>query len=303
MVNFYTKNGVIRFIGNVYLLTFLGLSIAYCQRIKPDMTPVELAQRIFDENGFPALGNYITGDYKGHPNGKDFKQKNSKRTFKLLSQTNQNAVVALTITNKAGLGTDYYLYFVKQTIWKMQAFRSLAMAGYGLFEKNQLERLNTKQIDSIIALSERKQGVYSLFSSREDYNFKLGNARLLSLSDDGLIAFFNEHRHQFDELKKVIIAGKDEFKKNKTADIELNVKNSKVIEDRWKEACRKLFILYAPARDSDFRNSVEVVIWGMSDNSMGYVYIPDKENIPMMSPDHIILLRAMGDGWFLYKTT
>lgn len=294
---------MIKFIFNVCLVTFLGLNITYCQHIKSDMTPVELAQRVFDENGFSALDNYITGEYKGHPNGKDIKQKSSKRTFKLLSQTNKNAVVALTITDKEGLGTDYYLYFVKEAVWKIQAFRSLAMAGFGLSEKKQLERLNAKQIDSIIAMSEQKKVVYSPFSSREEYNFKLGNARLLSLSDDGLMAFFNEHRHQFDELKELIIAGKEELKKNKTADTNLDTKNWKAIEDHWKEAYQKSFISYVPTSDSDFRNSVELVIWGMSDNSVGYVYIPDKQNIPMMSPDHIILLRAMGDGWFLYKTT
>ncbi|GAB3790510.1 hypothetical protein GCM10028818_60770 [Spirosoma horti] len=298
---------MIKFVFISCLFTSLSLTSTCCQSISSDLEPLELAQRIFNPNGFSALEQYSTGEYKkerkGHPNGKDINQKNAQRTFRLLSQTNQQSVVAMTITNQAGLATDYYLYFVKEGVWKMQAFRSLAMAGFGLFEKKQLERFSPQQVDSIIAVSQHKPGAYSPFSSRAEYNFKLGNARLLSLSDDGLIAFFNEHRHQFDELKKMIIAGKEELNEKKTADLDLNTKNRKAIEDRWKEAYQKLFISYTPTSDSDFRNSVELVIWGMSDNSVGYVYIPDKQTIPMTSPDHIILLRAMDDRWFLYKTT
>ncbi|QJD80037.1 hypothetical protein [Spirosoma rhododendri] len=297
------KKSVIRFVVGVCLLALPGLTATHGQVTKSAMTPVEVARRIFDAKGFPALGKYITGEYKedkGHPNGKD-SRKSATFRFKLLSQTSRDAVVNLTIPNKSGSGTDYYLFFVKQGVWKMHAFRSLAMAGFGLFEKNYLERLSSRQVDSVIAASDPK--THGLFSSREEYSYKLGNARLLALSDDELIGYFNEHRHQFDELKKIIIAGKEELERNKTADIKLAIQNQKPVEENWKKDYKTLFITYVPASDMDFKNAVELVIWGMVDNLVGYVYIPDKQNVPMMSPDHIILLRAMGDGWFLYKTT
>ncbi len=299
----YHNRVMIRFICTFCLLTFLDLTGICCQPVKVDMTPVELAQRIFDKNGFSDINKYITGEYKGHPNGKEIIPKGANRKFTLLSQTNQNAVVALTITDKAGLGKDYYLYFVKESVWKMQAFRSLAMTGFGLFEKNQLERLNAQQIDSIIATSQQSQLGHSLFSSRQEYDFKLGNARLLTLSDEGLITFFNAHRHQFEELKDVILAGKKELEENKTVNKELTIKNQRMLESSWKEVYQKLFITYVPASDYDFKSSVELVVWGMVDNSVGYVYIPDQRHIPTMSPDHIIMLRAIDGGWFLYKTT
>jgi hypothetical protein len=294
---------MIKFVFIVYLLTLSGLTVTHGQPVKLAMTPVEVAKRIFDARGFPALGKYITGEYeedKGRPNGKNI-NKNSKHIVKLLSQTNKQAVVDLTIVNKSGSATDYYLFFVKGTVWKMQALRSLAMVGFGLLEKSLLERLSSRQVDSIIAVADTT--THRFFSSREEYNYKLGNARLLTLSDDELIVHFNEHRQQFDELKKMVLAGKEELERSKTADIKLTIQNQKVVEENWKGASRALLLTYVPASDRDFKNSVELVIWGMVDNSVGYVYIPNKQTIPVMSPDHIILLRAMGDGWFLYKTT
>ncbi|CAN5204866.1 hypothetical protein BH09BAC4_BH09BAC4_40730 [soil metagenome] len=104
-----------------FLITANG---AYSQ----NYTPLELAKHIFNEKGFPAIKKYTTGEYEGHPNGKEL-QKNAVKKFLLLSQTTQKAVVAMSVKSPAGNGVDLYLYFKKDNVWKMNAIRSLAMMG------------------------------------------------------------------------------------------------------------------------------------------------------------------------------
>ncbi|GAB4050004.1 hypothetical protein [Spirosoma litoris] len=75
------------------LWMLLRTQAGFCQTLEP----LELAKRIFDKEGFADLPNYIEGnDYNGHPNGQDL-PKNSTTRFQLLSQTDQRAVVALTV--------------------------------------------------------------------------------------------------------------------------------------------------------------------------------------------------------------
>lgn len=185
----------------------------------------------------------------------------------------------------------------------MQAYRALAMKGFGLFVKRQLERFSAQQVDSIVAVVATDKQPSVLFASKEEYNFKLRNAQLLMFTDDQLITFFNEHREQFNELKTAVAAEKETLRREKTTNSELLKRNGEAFVKRWEGLYKKLFIAYVPAYDTDFKNSVELVIWGMVDNYVGYVYIPDEKDVPRMSPDHIIMLRAMGDGWYLYKTT
>jgi hypothetical protein len=41
----------------------------------------------------------------------------------------------------------------------------------------------------------------------------------------------------------------------------------------------------------------------MIDNTVGYFYEPDKTKIPEINPSEIIMIREIGDGWYMYKTT
>ena len=41
----------------------------------------------------------------------------------------------------------------------------------------------------------------------------------------------------------------------------------------------------------------------MIDNTVGYLYVHDRENLPKMNPSRIIMIREIGSGWYLFKTT
>ena len=91
--------------------------------------PLDLAEKIFSKDSLPNINNYITGEYKGRPNGQDL-SKGSTTRFTLLGQADNRSVIAMTILDSTGKGLDTYLHFEKDTIWKMSAFRALALTGY-----------------------------------------------------------------------------------------------------------------------------------------------------------------------------
>ncbi|CAN5204709.1 hypothetical protein BH09BAC4_BH09BAC4_40720 [soil metagenome] len=165
-----------------------------------------------------------------------------------------------------------------------------------MYEKSILDKLTLSQIDSIIAVakSPENRAQDAMFSSKEDLEFKLGNARLIISSDDKLISYFQGKKNDFERIKELIIEN-DNHTKGDTSAVEI----PKNLKDDYK----KLFISFVPTKDYDFKNCIEFVIGGIGDNVVGYVYIPTKKDLPQMSADHIIMLREMGEGWYLYKTT
>ncbi|HVK40120.1 MAG TPA: hypothetical protein VNA88_16430 [Candidatus Kapabacteria bacterium] len=48
---------------------------------------------------------------------------------------------------------------------------------------------------------------------------------------------------------------------------------------------------------------VLVLIDGMIDNEVGFLYVPNPRDVPVMSPKRYILVEPIGGGWYLYKTT
>ena len=165
---------------------FLTVTTIYGQTYEP----LDLAKKIFGKENFPNIKNYITGEYEGQPNGQDI-QKGVKTKFILLGQTDNTAVIALTMLDSLDNGFDAYLHFEKDTVWKMSAFRGLAMTGIIEQMKNELEKMTPQQVDEIIAKSKKKKkDDFSLFGSREEYNFQLGNAKLILELDDNIIKHF-----------------------------------------------------------------------------------------------------------------
>ena len=115
--------------------------------------------------------------------------------------------------------------------------------------------------------------------------------------DDQLIRYFKEHETEFEQLKQLILKSKKQPGINK--------ESQKQLEESWKPAYKKLFLSYVPFGNYSFSfdGAIELVIGGLGDNSVGYVYVADKKDLPVMSEDAIIMLREIGNGWYLYKTT
>jgi phosphopantetheine adenylyltransferase len=260
------------------------------------MEPLDLAKKIFGKEPFPNIEKYIAGEYDGRPNGQDL-QSGSVTHFLLLGQTSNKAVVAMTILDSAGKGLDTYLHFEKDSIWKMHAFRALAMTGIIEQAKNELEKMTPKQVDDLIEKSKKaKDKKHIVFASREDYNYELGNARLILELDENIIQHFLQNKAEFERIKEAALkeAG------NKKSDGERSVK----LVENLRNDYRKLFISSVSYGGYELGGKcLDFSIGGMLDNTVGFLYVKDKKELPEMNDSRVIMLREIGDGWYLYKTT
>lgn len=275
------------------LLTSLILTItlSYGQNYEP----LDLAKKIFDKNGFENIENYVTGEYKGIPNGKNLSEETTTK-FILLGQTEKIAVVAMTVLDSSSEGFDTYLHFVKDTVWKMSAFRGLAMTGMIEQMKMALEIMSPEEIDEMIteAKNEEDDG-FSLFTSREEFEFELGNATLIIALDDNIIKHFVANEAEFERLKNLALT---QLENEKVVD-----KRSIQLIENLKADYRKLFISSVSAGDYELGNCINFLIGGMLDNTVGYIYVKNKKDLPEMNPSSIIMIREIGNGWYMYKTT
>jgi SLT domain-containing protein len=271
------------------IMLILTITTAYGQAYQP----LDLAKMLFGKDSLPNIENYVSGEYKGRPNGQDL-QKGSTTRFTLLGQTAQTAVVGMTILDSLGKGIDTYLHFEKNTNWKMNAFRALAMTGMIEQIKEALEKMTTQQVDEIINKS-KKNDKFAMFTSREDYNFQLGKAKLTLELDENIIKHFLTNQTEFERLKNVALS---QLKRE-----EVDEESSILLIEDLKTDYKRLFISSVSSGGYELGNCINFLIGGMVDNSVGYIYVNDKKHLPEMSPDRIIMIREIGNGWYIYKTT
>jgi hypothetical protein len=66
---------------------------------------------------------------------------------------------------------------------------------------------------------------------------------------------------------------------------------------------QSLYISRLTRRDTGCGTCLEFLIGGLVDNTVGLLYQPDATAVPPMHPDRIIVIKPIGNGWYLYKTT
>lgn len=278
-------------IKTIFTILILSITTSYGQSFEP----LDLAKKIFGNDSFPNIGNYITDEYEGRPNGQDI-QKGSTTKFELLGQTDKIAVVGMTILDSTGKGLDTYLHFEKDTIWKMNAFRALAMTGIIEQIVLELEKMTPTQIDEIIKQANSKKEIEGMFKSKEDYDFELGNAKLTLELDENLKKHFLTNQAEFERIKNIALL---EFE-TKTLTGERKIK----LVENLKSDYRKLFISSVSYGDYEVGgNCLSFLVGGMLDNTVGYIFIKEKRNLPEMNPRRVIMLKEIGEGWYIYKTT
>ena len=275
------------------LLTLSTLLFISTSSFSQDLEPLDLARNIFSQESITNITDFVTGEYEGRPNGQDL-PKSSKTQFILLSQTPGKAVVGMSILDSVGKGLDTYLHFEKSTRWKLSAFRALAMTGILEEVRIELERLSVAQVDSLIQVSQKNKKS-SMFTSREDYEFQLGNIKLTLDLDANIINHFLENKAEFERIKDLAF--------REIVDKKLGVDKSTKLVESSKPQLKKLYISSVSSGGHEFGQCLNFLIGGMIDNSVGYIFVKDKKDLPEMSSQRIIMLREIGDGWYIYKTT
>ncbi|RAV98439.1 hypothetical protein [Pseudochryseolinea flava] len=275
------------------LITVLILTIACAHGQAYE--PLALAKKIFDKDTLSNIATYVIGEYKGRPHGGDL-GKGAKTRFMLLEQTAESAVVNMTVLDSTGVGFDTYLHFKKETIWKMSAFRALAQTGIIDRIKTQLEKMSQADVDRVVAeVKKNGKDKFSMFSSQEEYNFLLGNAKLTLALDDHIVQHFVENMAVFEQLKDLAIAELKNKKNDEEGSIKLIAQSKREYE--------RLFIARVSSGGDELGNGINFFIGGVIDNAVGYIYVQDKKDLPRMSPNGVIMIREIGAGWYIYKTT
>lgn len=263
------------------LFTVLSLFQLTCN--SQTMTPIELVEKVFTDKSFiDEIPKYSTGEYEGRPNSSDIIDGVSL-TFKSLETKDSTAVINITAESKDGYISDLYVHLNKEEHWKINAFRGLAMTGILEELKNQFESMSDSQIDSLISAGDED------IKSKEDFYYVLNNISLTLKDDNSIVKHFENNRNEFELLAQQIASHSDE------ENINLN--------EIYKERIRKLLIGNISSYNLFCEQCIELTIGGMIDNTVGYFYIEDKSKLPEMNPDRIIMIREIGNGWYMFKTT
>jgi hypothetical protein len=176
----------------------------------------------------------------------------------------------------------------------MYAIRSLALTGMIYAIKQHLEQMTEEEINNIIKGSEGND--YALFSSKEEYDFMLGNAKLITELDNNIIKHFSDNKSEFERLKYLSL----QELRNTNHEKE---KSGVSLMEGSKEDYQKLYISSIQFGDIEIGNYLIFLIGGILDNTVGYIYIPPGASIPWMNSSGLIMIRTIGDGWYMFKTT
>ena len=65
---------------------------------------------------------------------------------------------------------------------------------------------------------------------------------------------------------------------------------------------RQLFLAQVTRRETNCASCLEFVIGGKVSSTVGLLYQPTAALLPAMDPDRLIVLKPLGEGWYLYKT-
>ena len=254
-----------------------------------ELGPLDLVEKVFTDKKFAKrTSRYSTGEYKGHPNAMDL-ARNTNLDFRLLSKTENTALINITIVDSLGNGIDTYAHLRKgDKNWEIEAFRALAMTGILERLKSEFEKMTEKQIDSLIKTDKEN------FKSRKDFDRGFKNIRLTLALDDSIIKHFEANKEKFEKIRNELLDV--EIKEDEKSYRKINL--GEKIKSDYKE-----LLLTSISTSYYCDNCFEFVIGGMIDNTVGYLYISDGQTIPKTNPSRLIMLREIGNGWYIFKTT
>jgi hypothetical protein len=266
------------------LPTFILITCILCASSCSRQTfrPIDIAKEIFKPGVSSSfIDEHTTGDYNGHPSGRDIPSEVDV-SFLVIHQTANKAVVNMTLLYNNGKATDKYLFFTKEdSRWKIYAMATPTLARMHERIKNEMEAISADQLDSLLA-EENPQ-----YKSKEDFYFTLNSLKLKLAPDDSLVAHFQRHKAAFNQLLKEVNA------------------TSKSTETETHTLVNTRTAAYTPLLISNVTTGgflpAECIDFHILNDQVGYLYTRNKKYLPELRPDKVMMLRALGNGWYLYK--
>lgn len=273
-----------------YLIVILviNINVNLSAQDNKKFTPLELSELVYGRWGFdynivlPFCCDMHSLNFKDSTLGQ-LLPADTKRTYSLIYQDDTSAVtsIGLKIANES---QDIYFYFTKLDKWHIETLRTLARTD--LIRKTLLE-IEKLPLDSAMK-------VISVHGYTDLDKYIKRNKLLLS-SDDEIAEYFHNYYDKFNEIAEYILKN-DFINRGKGLD-------SANSDSYVKQKLDSLLIdRIVPAEDGNvFEAGFQ--IGGILDNTAGYFYQPNPMKVPSINKLLYIIIKPLGNGWYMYKTT
>lgn len=258
------------------------------QPASPDtLTPLRVVEKYVSHEGFPEkMRHFCCEMYQEWMAPKTLGQQLGPSVIRechLLYQDTSKAVVTVWLHDSI-TSMDVYFYLQHRQVWTVYAVRSLVMKD---FAKSELKRLDS--------IPENERGKSYEKTLGHSWQFDYDNTKLWGAADTSLAQHFHSNRDAFNAMeqrraKKYPLGSNDTTYRNVMADKKIRKHANKLL-------IRDIIV------DKNAPGTVLYHIGGVLDNSVGYMYQPDPKKVPQVSAGYFILIRPLGNGWYLYKTT
>jgi hypothetical protein len=272
----------------IFIAFLLSLSVTLSAQYAGDtLSPMRVVEKYLSPLGFPEkMRHFCCEMYQEWSAPKTLGEQLAvtvQRDFQLLYQDTARAVVTVWLHDSV-TSMDVYFYLQHRTVWTVYAVRSLVMKD---FAANDIKRLDSIPLDQRGSAYTKKSG--------HTWQFDYDNAKLWGKPDTTLATYFYEHRAAFAKLEKYR-AKKYPLKADDSVYVNVML-NKKIRKQTDKLLIRDIIV------DKHAPGTVLYLIGGVLDNSVGYMYQPDPAKVPAVTAGYFILIRPLGNGWYLYKTT
>ncbi len=278
------------------ILISLTNIIAYGQ---DDSMPLSLTKKYF----YGEIKNYksvLIGEAKKQQFNPHKISKNTVMEFETLMLKDDKAAVAVSLT-EGDQHTDLYTFWTKDNDWKIEAFRALWLPRvfymyYDRFKDLDSAGINSEYNKMIVEAKQRNdtlthEQIVQQIGTLEDFQADIKNMRLTVNSDKKLSEHFHNNQEKFQSL--LVKIQNDSISQEKIWVIRK--------QPDYKDDLRDLLLSGISSRNDQSR--IDFNIGGMIDNSVGYLYCKNPDDVPLMSDNGYIMIRDLGNGWYLYKTT
>ncbi|MBF9238664.1 hypothetical protein I2I05_14765 [Hymenobacter sp. BT683] len=256
------------------------------------LEPLQIAEQFVAPGGWPAMKEYLCCEAAGQAKRETLGQQipaRLQRACQLVQQSLSTAVVAVELRDSIDR-KDFYLHFGKEAgSWKLLAIRNLAMT-----------HLGPPMVEILAGMKPAEVADYDLKHPDASHAFTLGNLKLWTSADADIAAHFTSNRPDFQKLLRLVQAGKY-FASAQSLSPSAGEQAANA-DPAVHDLLRKLFLAQVTRRETECTSCLEFVIGGKVSSTVGLLYQPTKALLPAMHPDRLIVLKPLGDGWYLYKT-
>ena len=260
----------------------------------PPLNPLQIAKRFVARGGWSPLKNYLCCEAATQAKHQTLGQQipaQMRRTCQLVQQGDTTAVVAVELSEPTAR-SDFYLHFSKRVDgWKLRAVRNLAMT-----------HLGPPMVAILAAMSPDEVAQYDLKHPEANHAFTVGNLKLWTSTDADIAAHFLHYRPDFEEIVRLVQEGQYFSLIPTENSVAVAGEQAANADPSIHTLLRKLYLARITRRTTGCSSCLEFVIGGKVNSTVGLLYQPQPAQLPPMHPDHLIVLKPLGNGWYLYKT-